>query len=103
MQCVGLTRGQMYLMSAIECLQFTLWAAIAASLLCILVIKGTEFFLFSIDLEDVAARRIISYGQPLKLVWIGSAIVYLCALISSFLPLSLMQKEPLIEQIRSVE
>lgn len=103
MQCVGMTRGQMYRMVIIECLQFTLWAAAAASVLCVLLLNGTDAFLISITLDDVAEEKLFSYGEPILKVWLASAAAFICALAASLLPLRNMQKEPLVEQIRAVE
>ena len=103
MQCVGMTRGQMYGMTVIECLQFTLWAAIAASILCALLIFGTHAFVTAVGLSEVGDRMIIPVRIPILKVWLASAAVLLCALAASMIPLNRMQKEPLVEQIRSVE
>lgn len=103
MQCLGMTKGQMYRMVIIECLQFTLWAAVAATILCTLLIYGTEQFMISLDLAEIAEEKLISYSEPIVKVWLASIAAFLCALASSLLPLRQMQREPLVEQIRAVE
>lgn len=103
MQCLGMTRGQMYRTVIIECLQFTLWAAAAASILCFLLLNSTELFMKYIALEEVAENMLFSYGEPILKVWLASAAAFICALAASLLPLHNMQKEPLVEQIRAVE
>ena len=103
MQCVGMTRGQMYKLAAIECLQFTLWAAIAATLLCLLLFFGTMFMMQWIEVIESRSEFMLALSEPLVKVWIASIFAFLCALAASLIPLRRMQREPLVEQIRSVE
>lgn len=103
MQCVGMTRGQMYRLTAIECLQFTLWAAIASTLLIIVLGSGTFKMMDLMGVlgeEEVLFKMIISAVAKL---WIGSVLAFFCALAASLTPLHIMQKEELVEQIRAVE
>lgn len=103
MQCVGMTRGQMYRLTAIECLQFTLWAAIASTLLTIVLGSGTFEMMNLMGVlgeEEVLFKMIISAVAKL---WIGSVLAFFCALAASLTPLHIMQKEELVEQIRAVE
>lgn len=103
MQCVGMTHRQMYALTVIECLQFTLWSAVAATVLCCLLLKGTDMFLALMTLDELVEEYMIRYSVPVIKVWIGSIAAFLCALAASLLPLRRMQKEPLVEQIRAVE
>ncbi len=102
MQCVGMTRGQMYGMTVIECLQFTLWAAVAASVLTLLLLFLTTHLLNIVDLSEMKSK-LFSWTEPLIKIWGGGIIAFLFAILASFLPLHQMQKEPLVEQIRNVE
>ena len=49
------------------------------------------------------ASSIVSYGIPLAKIWLAAIPAFLAAMIASILPLRRMQKESLIDQIRSVE
>lgn len=110
MQCVGMTRGQMYRLTVIECLQFTLWAAVAATVLCILLGIGTSGMIQTMGLSMADDTGFSGEKEYFKLIlgmiakiWISSGFAFLCALVSSMLPLHFMQKEELVEQIRTVE
>ena len=102
LQCSGMTRGQMYRLAMIECMQFTVCAAIAASVLCWLLLRGTSKFMYIMMLTKTD-ESLISYTVPLIKTWLGSIAVFLVTLPASVLPLHRMQKDSLADQIRSVE
>ena len=105
MQCSGMTRGQMYRLVVIECLQFTLFAAIASTILCLLIIRGTTWFLVGMTIEaspgDVDLG--VSYLTPVIRIWIAAIAAFAVTLLASVIPLHRMRREPLAEQIRAVE
>ncbi len=120
MQCTGMTRGQMYRLVTIECLQFVLYSAIIASIFACLLVYGTDRFIeFLFGQEEnlltgdpagnvfrqinEGASSIVSYGIPLAKIWLAAIPAFIAAMIASVLPLRRMQKESLIDQIRSVE
>lgn len=103
MQCVGMTRGQMYRLAIIECLQFTLWAGVAATLLSIVIGIGTYNMMGAFDLTGDIKPYIQLIIEAVAKIWIASIFAFLCALAASLIPLRMMQKEPLVEQIRAVE
>lgn len=103
MQCVGMTRGQMYRLAIIECLQFTLWAGVAATLLSVLLGCGTYNMLGVMELNGDEKGFIMLTLEAIAKVWLASIFAFLCALAASIIPLRNMQKEPLVEQIRAVE
>ena len=103
LQCSGMTRGQMYRLTVVECLQFTLWAAIAASLLCCLLIYATKQFMIGMTLSSADTPPPVAYSVPVLKVWLASAAAFLVTLLASLLPLRRMQEEPLAEQIRATE
>ena len=110
MQCCGMTRGQMYRMSVIECLQFVLRAAVCASILAVLIIWGTDSFMNFVVGGEIFAQRgmtdggvIVSYSVPVVRIWLSAAVAFVIAICASLLPLRRMQQEPLVEQIRAVE
>ncbi len=105
MQCSGMTRGQMYRLVVIECLQFTLFAAIASTILCLLIIRGTTWFLVGMTIEaspgDVDLG--VSYLTPVIRIWTAAVAAFAVTLLASVIPLHRMRKEPLAEQIRAAE
>lgn len=104
MQCVGMTEGQLYKMIIVESIQYTLFAAIAASILCILAIRGTEQFLISTQLlSPEFIGTLIDYKEPVIKILFASAIALVIAILSGIIPLRNMQKDSLVERIRSVE
>lgn len=103
MQCVGMTRGQMYRLAIIECLQFTLWAGVAATLLSVLLGYSTYNMLGVMELNGDEKGFIMLTLEAIAKVWLASIFAFLCALAASIIPLRNMQKEPLVEQIRAVE
>ena len=103
MQCVGMTRGQMYRLAAVECLQFTLWAAVAATLLCLLLFFGTMYFMQAMEVIENRKEFMLTLTEPLVKIWSASIFAFFCALAASLIPLRRMQQEPLVEQIRAVE
>ena len=103
MQCVGMTPGQLYRMTAVECLQFVLFAVICSIALSSLLIWGTHQFNVAMTLDEDNAKQQVAYLTPIIKVLGASALAYAAALITSLIPLKRMQKEPLVEQIRGVE
>ena len=103
MQCVGMTRSQMYRLVIIECLQFTLWAAVAATLLCLLLFFGTLYMMEFIETIENRKQFLLALSEPIIKVWAASIFAFFCALAASLIPLRGMQKQPLVEQIRTVE
>ncbi len=104
LQCIGMTEGQLYGMTAIECVQYALISGVTASLLSFAVIFLTEHFVELIGAEDFyQGVGKISYTAPLPRIWICALVAFAVALIASFIPLKNMQKESLSEQIRSID
>ena len=107
MQCVGMTDGQLYGMTIVECLQYALIACIASMILCALATWGTQTFLnnaLGLETTDVEKMRgnvgiFVSYPRIL----IGSVCAFIAALAASILPLRRMQQETLVDRIRKVE
>ena len=107
MQCVGMTDGQLYGMTIVECLQYVLIACIASMILCALATWGTQTFLnnaLGLETTDVEKMRgnvgiFASYPRIL----IGSVCAFFAALAASILPLRRMQQETLVDRIRKVE
>ncbi|MBO7394525.1 MAG: FtsX-like permease family protein, partial [Ruminococcus sp.] len=104
MQCVGMTRGQLYKMAAIEGLQYTLFAAVGAITLCLLGIFLTEQFLIGIEVIAPTARgMLISYTDPIWRVLAATGFAFIGSVLAAIIPLRRMQKTSLIDQIRSVD
>lgn len=102
MQCIGMTQGQLYGMSAIESLQYALTAGVAATALIEALIGLMYLFLRSVELEEVFGE-LLNFTEPLPLVWIAAAVAFAAALLASFIPLRRMQRESLIDQIRTID
>ena len=105
MQCSGMTHGQMYRLVVIECLQFTLFAAIASTILCLLIMRGTTWFLVSMTIEASPADVDLGvpYLTPVVRIWTAAVAAFAVTLLASVIPLRRMQEEPLAEQIRATE
>ncbi len=104
MQCLGMTEGQLYGMTSIECAQYALISGVTASLLSFAVIFLTEHFVELIGAEEFyQGVGKLSYTMPLPRIWICAGVAFAVALIASFIPLKNMQKESFSEQVRSVD
>ncbi len=101
MQCVGMTSGQLYKMIIIESIQYTLFSAVGAAILCALLIFGTEQFLSAVELDGIG--RYVSYSQPIIRILLGSAISFAIAIITGISTLMGMQNASLVERFKSVD
>lgn len=102
MQCVGMTERQLYSMTAIECIQYSLGAGAVSLMLSEIMMFATEQFLRAVQLIDDFGDS-ISYTEPLPRIFIAVFLVFIMALISSLIPLHSMQKTPLVDQLRTVD
>ena len=102
MQCIGMTDGQLYGMTAVECLQYSLTAAVLSVITCTLLICGTEQLMGYMQVTEYS-HLVPDYFAPLPKILIASAVSLLVAVCSSFIPLMSMQKKPLVEMIRKVD
>ncbi|MBR6069498.1 MAG: FtsX-like permease family protein [Ruminococcus sp.] len=104
LQCVGMTRGQLYKMAVIEGLQYTLFAAVGAIALCLLGIFLTETMLIATEAMPPESRgKLISYTDPVWRVLAASGFAFIVSVLAAVIPLRSMQKTSLIDQIRSVD
>lgn len=101
MQCIGMTERQLYRMTTVECLQYTLGAGIMALVLCGIIIMGTEAFLDSVEVTEM--EDMLSYTSMLPRVGIAMVVSFIAALLASLIPLRGMQKTSLVEQLRQVD
>lgn len=102
MQCLGMTRGQLYGMTVMECLQYVLSAAVGALLLSEGLIFATDLMLHLSALLE-PEKHIIQYSAPVPMILLASCAAFFAALAASLLPLQAMQRVPLTDQLRSVE
>ncbi len=102
MQCVGMTRGQMYGMTIVECLQYVLTSGVVSSLLSFAVMIGMKYFIRFMTLEE-DFKTVISYTKPQGIVWLCTAAAFVVALITALISIQEMQKQSLVDQIRSVD
>lgn len=102
MQCIGMTDGQLYGMTLIECLQYALSAAVLSAIACTLLIFGTERLMEYMQVTEYS-HLVPDYFAPIPKILISSAAAFAVAVCSSFIPLMYMQKKPLVEMIRKVD
>ncbi|MBQ1463783.1 MAG: hypothetical protein IIZ18_03145, partial [Ruminococcus sp.] len=103
MQCVGMTEGQLYGMSIVECLQFVITAAVSSVTLCILLIIGTEAFVHVSGLAEDGVKLGIGYFEPVPKILLGSVAAFAVSTIASLFTLRNMQKTEPVERLRSVD
>ena len=105
LQCIGMTRGQLLASTIYECIQFVLFAGIMATVLCWLMKWGTETFLFQELLleEGDVKTSMIDFTPVFIKIWIGTAAAFIVALLASILPLKIIDRQELVDQIRTVE
>lgn len=103
MQCIGMTRGQLYRMAAVECLQYVLLAGVFAVILCALMVFGTNEFLAYLDIFEEMQRKIVGYAEPMLRVAIGTAAALGVALITTLLSLHKAEKRALVDRVRGTE
>lgn len=102
MQCIGMTDGQLYGMTLIECLQYALSAAVLSAIACTLLIYGTEQLMGYMQVTEYS-YLVPDYFAPVPKILIASAVSFFVAMCSSFIPLMSMQKKPLVDMIRKVD
>ncbi len=109
LQCLGMSKGQLYGVTVIECAQYVLTAGISSIVLTEILMFITARFLKLFEVFDgdgsvlVSMDNIINYGEPLPRLLFAMAFAFVTAFISSVIPLKIMDKTPLTEQIRSVD
>ena len=102
LQCFGMTKGQLYGMMSIECLQYALTAGVLATVLIEGLMYVMLLYLRHMELDDLYGE-LLSFTEPLPLIWIGAAVTFAAAILASLIPLHRMQKESLTDQIRAIE
>ena len=102
LQCIGMTRGQLYGMTVIECLQYVFFAAILSFILTEGLMLGTQVFMRLFEIEETQ-QSMVSFTAPIPRVLLSSLAAFLAALAASFLPLRRMERDSLTDQLRSVD
>ncbi|MCQ2459427.1 MAG: ABC transporter permease [Ruminococcus sp.] len=105
MQCVGMSEGQLYRMTLAECLEYVIISTIMALVMCAAVISGTMVLLDTVELmtNDVKDYIIqLSKDTAIRVLQV-SIVAFLVTVISAFIPLRRMQKDSLVERIKSVD
>lgn len=102
MQCIGMTDGQLYGMTVMECLQYSLSAGILATVICSLLIYGTGQFMNTMGVTDLVEIR-LDYIAPMPKIWLAAAVSFIAALCSSIIPLANSRKKSLVDMIRTVD
>ncbi|MBE6876520.1 MAG: ABC transporter permease, partial [Ruminococcus sp.] len=109
LQCIGMTRGQLYSMTVLECLQYAVTSGALALGLCETLLWLTQKFLLLMEIYDdsgeavFSMKKVIDYGAPVPKILIAMIFAFAVAFVSSLIPLKMMEKIPLTDQIRSVD
>ncbi len=105
MQCVGMTEGQLYKMTFVECLQYVIVASVIALILGALTVYGTMMFMNAVQIiSEETQKVIVSLLKDIALRIVqGTLVALFVTVISSFLPLRKMQKTSLIERVKSFD
>lgn len=114
LQCIGMTDKQLYRMAAIECMQFTMTAAVISAALCGAVILCTEHLLPTLLLstyteDNGSAREMtnslvrLDHTAPFIRTALASVTAFAAGCITSFLMLRSQNKYSLSDQIRGTE
>lgn len=101
MQCIGMTKGQMYRMTVIECMQYVLTSGIVASLVSIAIMVITAKF--SELMTGEALESVIDYTGPQPMIWLCTAAAFGLALVTAFFSIQGLRKQSLVDQIRSID
>ncbi len=103
MQCLGMTRGQLYGMTAVECLQYAVTAGVLSTALAALIVWATKQMILSVfSVEDMISFD-ISYADVIGRVWISALVAFAAALAASAVPLISMRKKSLVDMIRKAD
>ncbi len=103
MRCIGMTKGQLYGMVVVECLQYVLLAGILSVILCVLLSLGTDQYLKYLDLVEETKKTVLSTFAAVPRICIGTAAAFLVALAASVFSLRRIQKTSLVDQVRGIE
>ncbi len=109
LQCIGMTKGQLYGVTVIECAQYALTAGVFSTVTTELLLFITSKFLKMFEVFDgdgsvlVSMDHIINYKEPIPNLLFAMAFAFVIAFLSSVIPLNILEKTPLTEQIRSVD
>ena len=102
MQCMGMTRGQLYGMTVVECLQYSLTSGVLATGLIEALMGLTLLVLKRVKLDDELGD-LVNFAEPVPRVWIAAAVAFVAAVIASVITLHRINKESLTDQMRTVE
>lgn len=103
MQCLGMTRGQLYGMTAVECLQYALTAGVLSTILAALIIWGTKEMVVGVFGFENITLFDLSYGDVISRVWVSAFAAFAAALAASAVPLISMRKKALVDMIRKAD
>lgn len=105
MQCVGMTEGQLYKESIIECLQYVIPAAIGSVIISSATMLGTKAFLKAVqlDADEMFTYMNVNIGTPFPVIALASVAALIIAIVSTLITLKSMQKRGLIDRMKMVE
>lgn len=114
LQCIGTTPGQLYRIAIIECLQFTLTAALISAVITKLILFGEERLLSALEVGMFSGMPNaaqgehslfsgISTGMPFLRVALGTLTAIAASCVTSVVMLKRQNRETLSDQIRGTE
>jgi len=114
LQCVGMTDRQLYRMSVIECMQFTVTAAVISAAICGAIILGTEHLLPELILKtygddiDTTKEMLessirLDHITPFVRIALSTVAAFAAGCITSVLMIRSQNKASLSDQIRGTE
>jgi putative ABC transport system permease protein len=98
---MGMTRGQLYGMTIVECFQYSLTSGVLATGLLEGLMGLTLLLLKRVKLDDELGD-IVNFIEPVPRVWIAAAVAFVAAVIASVITLHRINKESLTDQMRTV-
>lgn len=102
LSCIGMTKGQLYRLIVVECLQYVLTSGLAA----VILTEGLQFATWCFLQEMMLGEELdglLSYAAPIPRILLAAAAAFVTALAASLVPLKRLERESLTDQIRGVE
>lgn len=103
MRSVGMTRRQMRGLLFCESVQFVIGGIIGALLVTSAAVWGTRWLAGQTGLPELADQLGLNYSKPVPMILITGAAALAVALLAAFIPLRRMEKEPIVDSLRSFD
>ena len=103
MRSVGMTRRQMRGLLLCESVQFVIGGIIGALLVTSAAVWGTRWLAGQTGLPELADQLGLNYSKPVPMILIAGGCALVIALLAAFIPLRRMEKEPIVDSLRSFD